>query len=156
MARALSPTALAAINAPECEEVFLWLMKIRNDEIVDINVVNNTEDITSNGEVYTAFGFGIILSEDDGERLPEVRLTIDNVDRMLIDEIRGVSTPLIVDLSLVLASNPDNVEMEFPKMTLRRVSYNETLITGTLVVAEILASRFPADKMSPLDYPGLY
>lgn len=155
--RSLSTVALQSINSLTGEgEVFLWLLKLSHPTITDIFVVNDKVNQTSNGQVYTAYDFAIVIAEDTGDKSPEMQIRIGNVDRSLIDEIRQVPTPIKVDASLILASNPDNLEITFPEMTLRSVSYDQFVITGTLVVDEVLNLRFPADVVNAREYQGLY
>ena len=155
--RTFSTAALNSMNSLTGNgETFLWLLHLSHPNITDIYVVNNNVNIPSNGQVYTAYAFEIIVADDTGDKSPEMQLRIDNVDRSLIDEVRQVPTPITVDAQLIMASDPDTIEMDFPEMTLRKVSYNATLITGTLVVDEVLNLRFPADIVNAREYPGVF
>jgi len=155
--RNFSATALNAMNALDgAGDTFLWLARISHPQMTTIDIVNNNVDVLSNSVNYTAYAFGIIVNDDNGDRIPELKLTVDNVDRMLVDEIRTLPSAMTVDLQLVLASDPDVVEMEFPSMTLRRVNYNATTITGTLVVSEMLSIRFPKGKITAENYAGIF
>ena len=58
MSRTLSQAARQAINAEATEQVFLLLLTIDHEDLAEpIRVVNNTETITSRGELYVAYPF---------------------------------------------------------------------------------------------------
>ena len=155
MPRNLSQTARDAANAVESGEVFLWLVRFYNPDIQDIRVVNNNEPVTSNGEMFNAYAFNIVMANQDAQQ-PKLKITLDNVDQSLIDEIRSLDTPMRADLQLVLFSQPDVVEIEYRNLVLRTVSYNAQSISGTLAVNEIFSARFPAHQVDSSQYSGVF
>ena len=76
--------------------------------------------------------------------------------RALIEAVRKLQAPLMVDLNLILASLPDFPEIQYDDLRLRNVSYNSQSINGTLAVNEILLNRFPAHIINPIDYPAAF
>ena len=118
--------------------------------------MNNTESVIHETIEYIAYPFSVILAEDDGEKLPKVRLTIDNVDRALVETIRSISDSPSINIKLVLASQPNTVELEIDGLILREVEYDAFTITGTLYADDLLSSRFPRDTISKAGgYEGL-
>lgn len=156
MPRSISPTAIQEINAVHSGEVWVWLMEIIHIDITTIFVCNNNVSVTSNAQLYEAYPFDIVLNTDDGRRFPTIQLQIENIDRSLVDEILLVSSALTVNLKLVMASNPNIVEIEVPNMTLKGVSFDESKISGELVIDDILNARYPRDTMDSEQYAGLY
>lgn len=58
----------------------VWLMLLEVDIEGDtLRLVNNTEDVTFQGKVYTAFPFTLEDITEDGKQLPNVRLQVSNV-----------------------------------------------------------------------------
>ena len=102
--RTISPTATEAIHKTETEEVFLVLLELSHALIVPpLRLVNNDVDITSNGNLFTAFPFEITLPNDEENIIPQAKLKIDNVDRQIVDVIRSIGTdPVDVLLQVVL------------------------------------------------------
>jgi hypothetical protein len=155
--RNLSTVAVQAINAQETGEVFLILLTISSDEIVDTyRFVRNTEDITSNGYNYIAYGFDITLPDEDPDTLPTIQLVIDNVDRAIVDTLNSLIEPPTVTLSVVLASTPNVIEYGPLEMTLLGADYDSLTITGQLAYEDILNQSYPSGKYIPSDYPGLF
>ena len=157
--RQLSTAALNSMfDGTESEAVWLVLLHVDHPTLtLPFRLVANTEDITSNGEGFAAYPFEITLAPDDGTKLPEVQLTIDNVDRTLVEIIRTLQTPPAIKIQVVLAQQPNTVEIEISNMVLREVSYNAYSITGTLYADDILNARFPEGTMSKASgYFGLF
>jgi hypothetical protein len=158
MARVLSTRAIQEAQALESGDVWLILLTLNHAGLTaPVRVVNNNEEIISNGEKYLAYPFDITLATDDGEHLPQIQLTIDNVERTLVESIRSIAEPPEIDLVLVLASSPDNEEIKISGLTLREVSYDAFTISGTLMAEDILNQKYPADVVSlAAGYIGLF
>lgn len=154
----LSSAAIQSAQDLTTSEVWLLLLEIDHDDLATpFYLVNNTESIVHETNTYIAYPFSIVLSTDDGERLPKVQLTIDNVDRTLVNTIRSISDSPTVIVKLVLADTPDYVELEITDLILREVEYDAYTITGTLYADDILNSRHPADTISLSGgYNGLF
>jgi hypothetical protein len=120
-----------------------------------LRVVNNTEDVVSRGNTFLSSGFEFILPNDDGESLPQVKLTIPNADRNIIEWIRGFPTAPTLMLEIVLSNAPDVVERSIDWMRLASVNYDALQITGTLVVENVLSAGYPSESYSPTRFPGL-
>jgi hypothetical protein len=133
------------------------LLIIRVFESPDtVYLVNNTEDITSNLQVYQAFPVKVTLADDDGDSQAQVQVEFDNVSLELLDEIRSIITPIPCEIDLVLASDPDTIEIALRDLLIRDITYNAQTIKGTLTADDFLNSRFPADTYTPTDYPGIF
>lgn len=156
MPRNISSTSKRAMNDVHSEAVFLWLLTLQNDDIDPIYVVNNNVDLISNGQLFTAYPFALVLFDSDGDKLPIMKLSIDNIDRAFLELIIGTTSEISVKADLIEASNPDLIEMSVDGMTLQHIQANASKITGTLVIQNILNTRFPRDVMSRDQYAGLY
>lgn len=149
---------LDVIYAQTTDAALLNLLTIDHDDLsVPVRVTDNRANVTSRGDVYTALGFTIALPAETEGELPQVRLTIDNVSQALVTEIRTLGSPLTVTVEVVVASDPDTVEVGPYQFTLRAVDYDQFVIEGTLGFEEdFLTEPFPARRFTPTDFPGLF
>ncbi|MBW1803819.1 MAG: DUF1833 family protein, partial [Deltaproteobacteria bacterium] len=62
--------ALASIvNSQQVQDALLWILEFTDHNGATVlRAVNNLEDVTSNGNLYTAFPFELTLPPDDGQR----------------------------------------------------------------------------------------
>ncbi len=121
-----------------------------------IRVVNNNEPVLSNGLVYQPYPFSLTLPLDTGDQIPQITLTIDNVDQMLVDAIREMEIAPSIRVQLITSAFPDIVEKDLDFLKLRNVTYDAMSITGTLEVASVWARKFPSERVDPVHYPALF
>lgn len=157
--RDLSAAATAAIMAEETEEVFLTLVKIDHEDLAEpIRVVNNIEPIerTEDGVLVEYVGLPFEIEfPDEGERPGEARISVDNVDRRIVEAIRSIQSPPSVEVRVVLASQPDIVEYELTGLSLRDVPYDVATVQGYLRY-EDLTIESVADTITPSRFPALF
>jgi len=150
-------TAEAELLKQETGEAFLVLLTIDHDDLTaPIRVVNNHENITSNGNEFIAFPFEIELPGAGGDSLPEVTLRIDNVDRQIVQAIRSISGPPTVTLEVIMASTPNTIEAGPYEFTLRDATYDALTVEGRLQFQDILNEPYPADSFGPSGFQGLF
>lgn len=154
--RIISSQAWGAIAARETTEAFLMLLTLTPSEGQVIRLVNNTTDITSREAVFIHFPFSLDLPSDEQGQIAEARIVLDNVSRVLIDEIRNLPTPLTALLEVILASTPDVIEASFPDFTLRSITYNMVTIEGSLTLEDFLSEPYPKDILTANNYPAMY
>lgn len=157
MSRSLSLTARQAINAQETGEVFLFLLTIDDASLAaPIRVVNNTVNVTSNGNEFVAYPFEITFPDDDAETVGGATLRIDNVDRQIVQAVRSITSAPAVTLEVVMASAPDTVEAGPFDFSLQGVSYDALAVQGQLVFEDVLNAAIPQHTMTPQTFPGLF
>jgi hypothetical protein len=157
MARNVSLAAMQAALAQETSKVFLVLMDVHHDTYgTTARLVNNTEDITSGGNVYTAFPFYPKLPDDLEDREPVAEISVANVSRELIDEIRNIQAGLKVTLKVVLSDSPNTIEWGPVEMDVRSISYNADAITFSLGMQAFSREPFPYPAFTPNKFPGLF
>lgn len=156
--RNLSNSILAQLYAQESDDPFLTLFTLSHpDWSSDINWVNNTESIVSNGTTFEPFPISITLPTEDGETLQSIKIEFDNVSREVIEEIRSATENNIsVAMQMILASNPDVVEIELGEMTIVSVNYDAQKVTATLTLDDFLNTEITGEKYTPTLYPGLF
>lgn len=147
-------------NAQETGEVLLALVSIEHDSIIGgpLRFVQDLQDLTSNGNTYTAFPFEVQLPPESDDAPAKVLLKIDTIDRQIAQTIRSISpaSPPTVTVALVVASQPDTVEISMSEMTLRNVSGDAFTITGELFMDEDDLLPFPEGIFSPGSFPGVF
>jgi hypothetical protein len=120
-----------------------------------IRVVNNKENITSNGNEYIGFPFEIQLPDSKEDSQPSAKLTINNVSREIGVAIRSISTPPSVAITIVRQQTPDVIEAQFFGMRLNNVKYDVLAVTGDLQFEDLTREEFPSLKFSPSIFRGI-
>lgn len=152
----VSVVGRAAVNAQQTDEVFLVLLMITHPSIpTPLRFVNDYQNCTSGGQVYTAFPFKITFPESGGTTLGQATLTIDNVDLSISEAVQNIFGPPVVTLTVVLASSPDTIEWGPFSLYLRQVTVTALTVEGTLYYEDILNEPFPAGTFDPKTAPGL-
>lgn len=106
---------------------------------------------------YLAFPFEITLPDDTDEGIVSARLMLDNVDRRIVQAVRVISSPADIDLVIVLSSSPWQLEAGPYPFQLSGVSWDALTVEGDLgYSSEILGQRYPADAMTPANFPGMF
>jgi len=152
----VSTATIQAVNASSTDVAFWFLLTITPSGQSPIRFVNNNIDVTSRGDKFTAYPFSLRLPTDDGEKVPTVTLTIDNVDRAIVESIRGQLYPPSVKIEVVTSTYPDIVEKTIDFLALRSVDYDSLTITGTLEARGILNQRFPKESYTASIFPGIF
>lgn len=153
----VSTTYKEAAFAADTPEVPLVLLTISHPSISPpIRLVNNTENITSNGNEFIAFPFTPVWADSREDAPPRARLTIDNVSREIAQAIRSITSPPTVTMQLILASAPDVIEQPLPDFKLRNVTWDAGKVSGELTVEDFTAEPYPAGVFSPASFPGLF
>ena len=103
-------STLAEVSAPESP---LLLLEINHSELPSpIRVINDTQNITSNGNLYVAFAFRFVLPSDYENQVPKARIAIDNVGKDLMQwiETSDGGAGSTVQLSTIMRSRPNQIE----------------------------------------------
>ncbi len=160
MSRTTSVAMRQLASAQESGQVLVALIEISHSLIVNgpLRLVQDVKPVVSNGNTYTAFPFEIILPDDGAEAPPRVKLAIDAVDQTIMTTIRSLppGEPPTITVSLVLASQPDIIEMAMTGMVLRTVTGDAQRIEGELLIDEEDLLRFPEGSFTPFDFPGMF
>lgn len=165
--RSVSLTLTEAFTAQESGEVPVVLMTFEHQDFAGPLRLSSdpttrlSEDplqygIVSNGDTYLFCPMSVQLPDDMDERAPAARLMIENVSRELVAFIRSVTTPGTCRIVLVLASDPDTMEVEYPILDLRGVQYNADTLTVELGLDALDTEPFPAGAFVPSSFGGLF
>jgi hypothetical protein len=157
MPRALSIAARQAIFGPQTSEVFLPLITIAHAALSpSLHFVSNTQDVTSRGNLYRGWPFQITLPGEFEDQQPVVQIQIDNVDRLIMEGVRALTSAPTITLEVILASSPDTVEAGPFVFTLKAADYTALYITGTLAFEDVLNEPWPRFLFTPTVAPGLF
>jgi hypothetical protein len=157
MANQLSAQLLAQLFAQESSDPFLTLVTLDHELFsAPIYLVNNSENITSRGNVYLSFPMRLRLPIDDGETAKSFEIEFDNVALELIDEIRTVTTEISVTIEMILASMPNDVQISQGELKIQAVSYNARSIVATIIMDNFLNTELTSERYNPSNFPGLF
>jgi len=155
MSRDTSLTFRESVYSSETNEAFLILIDITYDS-THIRLTSDNVDTVSNGNTFTAFPFTISLPSDPDESITRGSITIDNVDRSIVQAIRSATTNPDITIQIVLASDPDTVEAEFTGFKLTNVRYDALKVTGDISIESFVHEPFPGNRFLPSTFPALF
>ena len=179
MSRALSPRALRAFFAPDCDENVITLLKIYGANMAEPvyladGYTHRLESLTTDDEVVygvTSQGidhiflpFSFTMPNDEEASGPRCELTIQNATQMITPLIRSLNAPPTVRIQVVLqgtsvADNSATVslpEISIDGMQLNGIGYSVDAVTGYLSVESLASEPFPCHSMTPSHCPGLF
>lgn len=159
MSRTLTSAQLSALHAQSTSEAFHTLLTLTHtDFAATIRWVDNTEDVVSNGNTFTAAPFAIRLPDDDGDKGPRAEVVMTNVDRSLVAELRSISgkTRIAATVTVVMASDPDTAMATFENFDFINITFDAQVIQGELVLSDFLSEPYPGDTFTPADFPALF
>lgn len=158
MPRDISANMRAAAYAEQTGEAVITLLTLSSPTWpVPIRVCDAGETVVSRSEEYSHFPFKLERPGEDGEAPPTASLTIDNVDRRIVEAVRQLTGDLTVTVETVLASDPDAVEEGPISVVMRNVEYDASTVRGDLYPEEdLLNEPCPADSYTPGRFPGLF
>ena len=142
---------------PDIDTVWLVLATIEHADLSDhLRVVNNTEDIVSQGNTFTACPFEISLPDDTDDGPPGARVTIDNVSQEMTIALRTIDSPAQITFEVIDAAAPDDIEIEYADLTLRDIEIDVAQVRGTVGFDDARLESFPSHNFSPGFFPGAF
>jgi hypothetical protein len=157
--RTLSANAFRELFAQESGDTFLTCLTLSHASFSSpIMVVYNNQPVVRTAGTFTPCLFQINLPEEVEGQVPEIHLTIDNVDRAITDAIRTITGSRVkVTLEVVLGSNPNDIQFGPADFFLMSADYNADTVSGALSLDDdVLNSTFPATQYTPSSSPGLF
>lgn len=139
-------------------EAPVYLLEITHAQLdVPIRVVNDTQDLTSNGDLYVAFAFRVSMPDDVDKSLPRVQLSLDNIGRELTQwlEVSNGGKGALVRLMQVMRNAPDVIEYEIT-IDLLTVSQTVPQVSGTLGYEDLLNTPGLKVAYRPENTPGIF
>lgn len=159
----LSDNAINAMTAPETAEVLLNLLTVYYDDEPVLRVVDDKQEITSNGNTFIPCGFTVLLPDQTSDGNKTCRLQIDNTDISIYRAIKSAAIDsmnekkkITCDVAVIMASEPDNY-IEGPlTFALRNINANVQSITGELYDLYMHDRKFSGLTYNPEDFPGMF
>ena len=152
----MDPRNVAEMQSLSSDAAWLFLLTIKTKGAPNLCLVNNNEEIVSNGVTYKPFPFSLNLPSDTGDRQPKVTLSISNISDEIIQAIRMQSEAPVLTVEMVTSKFPDVVEKRLDYLQLRNVHYDAVTVTGELEVINVLTRGFPSESYDPVHYPALF
>ena len=158
MARAYSSaykSTLAATSAPEAP---LVLLEITHPGLTQpARVVNDTQDIVSNGNTFIACAFKCLMPDDFENRLPKAQISIDNVGKELMQWVESSAggNGAMVRFMQVMRSRPNLIEWEI-SMSLTNVKANFNSVMGDLGYENVFTRPAISLRYDPFTSPGIF
>lgn len=155
--RTVSLPSLQGMLAQQTGEWFVVLLDIDHPSFSSpIRLVNDYSNMTVGADVYAAYPFEFVLPDEQDDREPQATLSIDNTDRMLVDEIRTMVGPPTITARIVRGEDPSSIEWGPIDFTVRSVQYDVNLIRFRLVFLNYSEEPFPHIVFTPRLFPGLF
>jgi hypothetical protein len=169
----LSQSAIRAMFASETPEALILLITITNpaDPTTPVRLADGytnridslTTDneviygVTSNGNNYIFLPMELSLPGEQETGAGQCSLILKFVTREAIELIRThLTSPVDVQIDLVLASSPNTVETSFSGFKITNVTYNADQITFDLNMVSLSREPFPSFTFTPANFPGLF
>lgn len=166
MSRNVSQTFREAAYAQETGEVWICLLTITDANLVEpirlasdpfeLLPIANVPGVVSRGQEFIFLPFNIELPTQDDSGISRARLSIENVDRRIVGAVRSATSELEILTEIVLATDVDSPEISVPNFRLSNVTYDALSIEGDLSLEYFLLEPFPARRLTPSDFPGLF
>lgn len=153
----LSQTAREAVTAPETAAVFLTLLTIKVDDEPILYLVNDKQELVSQGNTYIPCAFQALLPDQTSDGNKTCKLQIDNSDIALYKSIKAaIGKRISASVAVVLSTTPDVYEQGPLDFVLRNISVTAQSITGELYDSYIQDRKFTALVYSPDEFPGMF
>ena len=139
--------------------VFITLLRIDHASFANpILLAYNTEPVVRADGTYQPYPFQVNLPDQDEDSLPQVTVTVDNVDLTVNDAIRTLTgDPPTVTMMVVLADSPDTVEAGPFVYSLQNAQADAQTIQGALgFESDIFSQQVPSQTYTPVSSPGLF
>ena len=157
MSRSYTTNAKREFNALSGDAA-LVLLEIHHSALSEpIRVVNNTEDIISNGETYIAMGFRVTLPDDMEGKIPRATLAVDNIGRELTQwiETAAGAEGATVRLMQVMPSALNVIEWEIT-LELTNIKVDTWQVSGDLGFEDLMGKAACPMVYNKHTAPGIF
>lgn len=163
MSRPVSDPFRRAVDRPETDEVLITLVTVDHPDLAGgpLRLSSDEVDTVSRGETYVARAFSILPPDDvDGRQrparfsVPVVRAPGGAGDPVAV--LRQIETPPTITIELVLASQPDVVDVSWPNLELTDFDVEAEILSGSLRRKQVAGVGVPYKRFTPALVPGLF
>jgi hypothetical protein len=146
--------------AESTSSIFPLLIEISHPSLTEpFRLVNNTVDLTYNGNVYTAYPFRIDPPDESREEIGNASITIDNIEGQILVALRSYSEAFTVKLIAMFWNDDSGTlfeEIAQWEFQLTNITYNSKTITGQLLYEDRLMNKLPKLTFDPQSFPGVH
>ena len=177
---------VSAALAQQTEEVFVILLTIDCDPLEPLEgggtfqtlyISSDNADVLDvegqsvrgtqfNGNDYIFYPFELTLPPIAEATMPTAKLSIDNVHRDIVYQLRHMVYPPTITIevglasALAAASTPEEreaaIDLRLEGFKLRNVTYDALTVEGDLALERYLNEPYPAQAFGPGSFPGMY
>lgn len=146
---------------PEPVEEWRWLLRVDADNPppgsnLPVRWISDTIPLTNTeGEWLPAAGIEVEFVSHEEGRPPRARMRVHNVPE-LMQELLSFQESLIIDLILIIRSEPDHYQKEVRNGYLSNVEFDSLEITGVVGLHELFDAAFPKLIFSPTTTPNVF
>ena len=153
----LSLLALQEIQRRTGQDVWIGLVTIKTSAGAPmLRLAVNNEDVTSNGNVYSARFVDVVVQDIDGSEQPEATLAMDAVDRTITQGLASLNEPPLVDIAYVLSSALDDVVWSVSDLVMRSYRVSLPSIVARLQSQDYLNEPSPGRRMDSTNTPAIF
>lgn len=152
--RALSSTALQAINSETTSECFLWLVDLSHPDMTTLRITNNLTSIVSNGNTYVYWPFVFTPADDKEQSNYTAQFVIDNIDPLISRALRSLVGSPTITVSMILGSEPDTILYGPVSYEVVTAPINIKKITANLKEKSVFVYSTPWTAFTPQAFPG--
>lgn len=166
MSRSLSSTLVEEVFAQEMSEVVVALIEITHDDLSEPirvssdptqTLTNGSKGTVHNGDEYVQFPFEVTLPEQSDNLITRAKLKIDNTSREILLAVRqAFNEPPQVSIKIVLASDPDTLEIEIGGLNLNNVKASAFSVEADLEPQILQSEKYPYNTFNQADFPGIF
>ena len=157
MSRTINDTLKQKLYDQETDEVIIELITIDHDDFTaPIRVSSNGEDVVSRGNTFVSYPFDLKLPTDETGSPPRATLSIDAVDRTIVNSIRKTTKAATIMLEVVAHSDLDNPIASIPDFQLKNITGDLFKISGELILENQVNEPFPYRRFVPSEFGGLF
>lgn len=158
MPRPKSPRFRSAAQSVSAPESPLYLLELRHALLAEpVRVVNDAQDVMSNGHNYVAAQFGFVPPDDVDKTTPSASLRIANANGSIgafFERTHGARGTTMRVLQ-IMRSNPDFLEDDLV-LDLDNIEVGTTMVSGQLGYDDVLNKPGTAYIFRPETAPGLF
>lgn len=150
--------AKRALNATSAEEPVLELIEITHPDLaVPARFVNDTQNITCQGNLFYATAFRLTRPDDVDQQTPQAKLSVDNIGRELTQwlEVSNGGKGARCRVMAVLRSEANTLQFDMT-LDLTGISIDNMEVSGALGFQNTLMQPAVTVRYDPLTSPGLY
>ena len=164
--RNVSTALIEEANSQQTEVVFVHLLTITSPSLTEVIricddpnqllPVAGVRGVISRGNEFIFLPFQFSLPNDDSTGVGKARISIDNVDRRIVQAIRQAGSEISLKVEIVTSLDFDSPEISLDNFSLTGIGYDALTVTGEVIVQYSDTEPFPFARFTPSRFTGLF